>query len=180
MLRRSLARRFAHHTWAQSTLADALEVASRPDDPDDPGEPGKPEGQGPPDAVIATSCKTFAHVSATEWLWLRRIGHGTVEAAVWPNWSIEQVRGHIAPLDSAWKRVLEGFDTAEHARTVAYTNSKGETYRNSVADVLEHVLQHGAYHRGQIAAAIRASGLEPPYLDYIHAVRTDCIEPNAC
>jgi uncharacterized damage-inducible protein DinB len=30
---------------------------------------------------------------------------------------------------------------------------------------------HSAYHRGQIAADMRAAGFAPPYTDFIHAVR---------
>jgi uncharacterized damage-inducible protein DinB len=37
--------------------------------------------------------------------------------------------------------------------------------------VLTHVVLHGAYHRGQIAADLRAAGLEPPYTDFIEAAR---------
>ena len=35
---------------------------------------------------------------------------------------------------------------------------------------------HEAHHRGQIASDMRASGLDPPYTDYIHAIRQKCVE----
>jgi uncharacterized damage-inducible protein DinB len=35
---------------------------------------------------------------------------------------------------------------------------------------------HGTYHRGQIAAALRASGATPAVTDFIHAVRLGLIE----
>ncbi|HEY6147556.1 MAG TPA: DinB family protein [Thermoanaerobaculia bacterium] len=34
-----------------------------------------------------------------------------------------------------------------------------------------HVVIHGGYHRGQIAAELRAAGFTPAYTDYIEAVR---------
>jgi uncharacterized damage-inducible protein DinB len=40
-----------------------------------------------------------------------------------------------------------------------------------VDDVLTHVILHSAYHRGQIASAVRAGGETPAYTDLIHAVR---------
>ena len=40
-----------------------------------------------------------------------------------------------------------------------------------MADILTHVTMHGAYHRAQIAAAVRESGGEPAYTDFIHAAR---------
>ena len=55
-------------------------------------------------------------------------------------------------------------------------NSKGQSWTSRVEDVLTHVLLHGAYHRGQIASALREAGLTPPYTDYIHATRSGRIE----
>ena len=43
-------------------------------------------------------------------------------------------------------------------------------------DILAHVVLHSAYHRGQIAAAVRAGGGEPAYTDMIHAVRQGLVE----
>jgi uncharacterized damage-inducible protein DinB len=53
----------------------------------------------------------------------------------------------------------------------SYTNTKGEDWANTVGDILTHVLLHSAYHRGQVAAEVRAAGLTPALTDYIHAVR---------
>ena len=39
-----------------------------------------------------------------------------------------------------------------------------------------HVLMHSAYHRGQIAADMRAAGLTPAYTDFIHSVRQGFVE----
>ena len=45
---------------------------------------------------------------------------------------------------------------------VAYRNSKGEFWTSTVADILTHVVLHAAYHRGQIAAAVREAGGSRP------------------
>jgi uncharacterized damage-inducible protein DinB len=42
--------------------------------------------------------------------------------------------------------------------------------------VLLHVIMHSAYHRGQIAMAMRAAGQQPAYTDFIHAVRNSFVE----
>jgi uncharacterized damage-inducible protein DinB len=59
---------------------------------------------------------------------------------------------------------------------VTYKNTKGEPWTNSVEDILTHVIMHSAYHRGQIAADMRASGHTPAYTDFIHAVRQKLLE----
>jgi len=66
----------------------------------------------------------------------------------------------------------------EAARQVAYVNSKGESFRNSAANIATHVLFHSHYHRGQIAALVRAAGYEPAYTDFIHAIRTNALTPR--
>jgi len=50
---------------------------------------------------------------------------------------------------------------------ITYTNTKGETYTNSVQDILYHIINHATYHRGQIATDFRNHGVEPLATDYI-------------
>ena len=59
---------------------------------------------------------------------------------------------------------------------VGYRNSLGEYWTSTVGDILTHVAMHGAYHRAQIAAALRESGCTPAYTDFIHAARQGLIE----
>lgn len=50
---------------------------------------------------------------------------------------------------------------------IQYSNSKGAVYNNSIQDILFHVVNHGTYHRGQIAVEFRKSGIDPLVTDYI-------------
>jgi uncharacterized damage-inducible protein DinB len=59
---------------------------------------------------------------------------------------------------------------------ITYRNTKGEPWTNSVGDILMHVTMHSAYHRGQIAAAMRAEGHAPAYTDFIHGARQGFFE----
>jgi len=70
-----------------------------------------------------------------------------------------------------WSDYLRQMDEAGIDQKVPYKNSKGESFDSRVEDVLTHVAMHGTYHRGQIAADLRAAGAAPPYTDFIHAVR---------
>ena len=54
---------------------------------------------------------------------------------------------------------------------VAYHNSRGEPFETPLAEISAHVVSHGAYHRGQIAALLRAAGLAPPPTDRIAYAR---------
>jgi uncharacterized damage-inducible protein DinB len=62
---------------------------------------------------------------------------------------------------------------------VLYTNSKGEPWESQVDDILTHLVVHGGYHRGQIAAELRAHGVAPPYTDFIQATRTGALDAGS-
>ena len=123
------------------------------------------------------SCVTwFAHVLGAQSEWLARLEGKKSELAVWPRLTLDELEGCLARLQADWTHFLEHLDPAELARTIAYTNSKGQAWSSRVEDVLTHVLLHGAYHRGQIASALREAGLTPPYTDYIHATRSGILD----
>jgi uncharacterized damage-inducible protein DinB len=44
-------------------------------------------------------------------------------------------------------------------------------FRSQISDILLHVALHSSYHRGQIAAAVRAAGVTPVNTDFITFAR---------
>jgi uncharacterized damage-inducible protein DinB len=56
-------------------------------------------------------------------------------------------------------------------KPVTYRNSAGDQFTSTVEDILTHVAMHVSYHRGQIAAALRAGGDTPSPTDYIAFTR---------
>jgi uncharacterized damage-inducible protein DinB len=54
---------------------------------------------------------------------------------------------------------------------VIYTNTKGERFRNSIREIVYHIVNHGTYHRGNIAAMIRQLGYQGVSTDYIYYLR---------
>lgn len=113
----------------------------------------------------------MAHVVATERLWHDRLLQRTQSLPVWPDLTLEQSGELAEEMASAWRGYLAGLTPAALREVTRYTNTKGEHLTNTVGDVLTHVIVHSAYHRGQIAAEVRASGGEPAYTDFIEAVR---------
>lgn len=115
--------------------------------------------------------RVMAHIVAAELLWMSRLKQQTQPSPVWPEFGLADCEWQVSVLRRTWEEYLEGLTDAALDSTIEYTNSKGEMYTNAVRDVLMHVLMHGAYHRGQIAAAVRDRAGEPAYTDYIEAVR---------
>ncbi len=124
--------------------------------------------ESPPSRAL----KFLAHVIAAEILWLERIKGEKQSLAVWPEFTLAQCETQLEKITRLWKDYLAGLTPERLAQTIAYTNTKGETFRSPVEDILMHVVMHAAYHRGQIATDTRAAGHAPAYTDFIHAARS--------
>jgi uncharacterized damage-inducible protein DinB len=120
----------------------------------------------------------MAHIIGAERLWLARIAAEPSPLPVWPSLDLEGARRELTALDGPWTDLFASLDAKGLEREVSYTNSKGQPFVNRVDDILQHVMFHSTYHRGQIAAAVRASGGSPAYTDYIQIVRSGLIPPT--
>jgi uncharacterized damage-inducible protein DinB len=124
----------------------------------------------------AQAVRWLAHVAAAQQLWWERIQATPQSLPVWPDLSLPETAALLETMGERWTAFLTGADDAALGREVAYTNTKGQHFHDSVEDILLHVVLHGVHHRGQVAAAVRAGGGEPAYTDFIHAVRTGRVE----
>jgi uncharacterized damage-inducible protein DinB len=131
-------------------------------------------------SVSAEALGRMAHILSAQKLWLERILKQPQSMPVWPSSTLDDCAALADEMSSAWRnyltRVANQFAPGSLDDQVEYRNSKGELWRSRVEDVLTHVLFHSAYHRGQIALQMRASGAEPAYTDFIHAVRKGFVE----
>jgi uncharacterized damage-inducible protein DinB len=141
---------YEYDHWANREVARALQAAPHPS---------------------ARSVRLMGHVVGTEWTWRSRILPESKKMAVWPQLTVEQILQEVEGLRTAWAGDLGKLTSTGLSASAAYTNSKGEHFSSQLGDILMHVVMHSAYHRGQIATDMRASGLEPVYTDFIHAVR---------
>ncbi|MFM7298640.1 MAG: DinB family protein, partial [Planctomycetota bacterium] len=119
-----------------------------------------------------------AHLLSTQFLWQDRVAHRPLSTPFWPEWDVKECAVRLDLARAGWRNFLRGLDSAALDTTIRYVNTKGSYYTSTVGDVISHVLFHGAHHRGQVAAALRAAGAEPPTTDFIHAVRTGVLGPG--
>jgi uncharacterized damage-inducible protein DinB len=122
------------------------------------------------------SLKWMGHIIGAEFLWLARLEGQTSPMSVWPDLSLKDCGRRLGEVSHKLLDGLAGASPERMAEEIAYTNSKGEDWSSTVEEILTHVVIHSAYHRGQIAADVRAAGQTPAYTDYIHAVRQDLVE----
>ncbi len=152
-----LRRQFAYDRWANTEVLTAIKAIPLA------------EGRQRP-------TKTLAHILSAERLWLERLTQRPQSLPVWPEVSLAQCEQQLAELAELWPKYLAQLSSPSLSEKINYTNSKGEPWSNNVHDVLTHILLHSAYHRGQIASTMRASGNTPAFTDFIHAVRQGLIE----
>lgn len=122
---------------------------------------------GPPSRTL----KWMGHIIGAEYLWLARIAGKSASLPVWPDLSLEECDRRLSELSVKLSQTLASATPRRLSETVSYTNSKGEPWTSTVEDIFIHLTIHSAYHRGQMASDLRSAGHEPPYTDYIHAVR---------
>lgn len=116
--------------------------------------------------------RVFAHLVVTPQVWLAKIEQRPSPwSDFWPELTLEQCAEQIGATRRLYADFFAGLGEADLARAVAYRNSRGEAFETPIGEILRHVAFHGGYHRGQIAAAVRAAGGTPVNTDYIVFVR---------
>ena len=113
----------------------------------------------------------YAHILGAECEWLARIEGRKAEAAVWPKLTLEECAALAGRNAAALRAFVAGLGAADLGRRVTYRNSAGLEFTSTVEDILLHVALHGAYHRGQVARALREGGAVPNATDYIAFIR---------
>jgi uncharacterized damage-inducible protein DinB len=119
----------------------------------------------------AKALRWMAHIVGSGELWLARLRDEPPALAVWPELDLDGCAAGIARLAERGPRYLAITRDEDLGEGVGYRNTRGEYWTSTVADILTHVTIHAAYHRAQIAAAVRESGGQPAYTDFIHAAR---------
>jgi uncharacterized damage-inducible protein DinB len=142
-------RQFAYDAWANQEVLRAI------------------QSSGPDERSLAL----LGHILSAERLWLERLQQVPQSSPVWPNSTLDHCSAQVEDMGRHWREYLGQLSQSDATRTIAYKNSKGELWTSVVGDVLTHVILHSAYHRGQIASHMRASGKVPAHTDFIHAVR---------
>ena len=111
----------------------------------------------------------LGHMAATVVIWLDRVDGRVSTTPIWPAWSTQVARDQLT---AGGKRLEELAGSPEALLDrISYANTKGQTFDNSVAEVLEHILMHSMYHRGQIAILVKSEGGTPAVTDYVAYLR---------
>lgn len=117
-----------------------------------------------PNKTSEKAIQLYSHILNAHQIWNNRIDPKQQAFTVWEIHPIQSSK-HIDKMN--FEHSLLILDSLDLNEIIHYTNSKGQPFRNSIRDMLFHVINHSTYHRGQIASDFRLSGLEPLITDYI-------------
>jgi uncharacterized damage-inducible protein DinB len=116
------------------------------------------------DGDIEREVLLFSHILNAQHLWNCRINDAEYKYKVWQVHDRSDFLKIHEENQAVTKKIIEEDDMD---RSISYSNTKGDSYFNTVGDMLMQVFNHGTYHRGQIAQLLKAKDVDPPGTDYI-------------
>lgn len=116
---------------------------------------------------------TLAHIYGGEWLWLERFqGRSPAslpEAGQFAD--LASLRSRWDELESRLLRYVGGLSQADIERVFEYKTLNYGVYSNPLWESLQHLVNHGTYHRGQVTTLLRQLGAKAIQTDLMHFYR---------
>jgi len=151
-----------YHYWARDRVLDAAEKLT-------PDQFGRDLGSS-----FRSVRDTLAHIYAAEWAWCSRWkGVSPTAFPADPPADVAAIRAKWGALESDVRAVLDRMGEDGVDRVIEYTMLNGDARASIFSHMLQHVVNHASYHRGQVTTLLRQLGAAPPQgMDLITFYRT--------
>ena len=152
-----------YHYWARDRMFDALDALT-------PEQASRSLG-----GSFNSIHDTVAHLYAADAMWYAR-WHGDSSSALltgaaFPD--LAAVRGAWTEHEPKMRAFLEDLGDAGITRVIAFKMFNGQPTSSPFWQMLQHVVNHASYHRGQVTTMLRQLGAQPAKsLDLIAFYRT--------
>ena len=141
-----------YHYWARDRMLEAVEGI-------DPGELTRQLGNS-----FSSIRDTLVHLYGAECIWCAR-WRGEAPQAM-PDAGqfsdVASIRGAWAVQEAQLRAVLDGLGEAGVDRVVEYRTMNGQPQSQPFWQMLQHLVNHGSYHRGQVTTMLRQLKYSPP------------------
>ena len=107
--------------------------------------------------------ETLVHMHFAEWIWHQR-WQGTSPSSAPDSSGITSVaalRDVWRPLEAQIRAFVESLGPAGLSRVIEYKTMNGQAGRSAYWQMIVHLVNHGGYHRGQVATLLRLLGARP-------------------
>jgi len=112
---------------------------------------------------------TLVHMLWAEWIWLQR-WRGTSPKQVFA----EGEYADVAAIEARWAEVerdrqdlIARLTEDRLLARISYENLQGQRLEYALGHMMQHVVNHSSYHRGQVVTLLRQLGRTPPATDFL-------------
>jgi len=136
--------------------------------------------------------ETLFHILFAEWLWLKRwqgnsprstLANPDVSPATWNTLSpggiptveelstVAELESFADSIEQERQEFLAGLNERVLRAPLQFTDMAGTPYTAPLVQLMQHVVNHGTYHRGQVTTMLRQLGAEAASLDMLYFFR---------
>jgi uncharacterized damage-inducible protein DinB len=157
----TIQRLFAYNTWADQRTVAGCEALT------------KEQFLEPLGGSFGSVRNTLAHIMDVEWLylerWQGRAPSSFPKAEDYPD--LSHIKERWRSIDSDMDEFLRALSSERLAQIIEFRNTKGILYRHPLWETMQHLVNHGTYHRGQVTTLLRQLGATPLATDMIFFYR---------
>jgi uncharacterized damage-inducible protein DinB len=116
---------------------------------------------------------TLAHICGGEWLWMERFQGRSPSAlpSVMQFENAAALRVHWLEQETALLAFVKRLTQEDLDGAMEYQTINFGVYRNALWQSMQHLVNHGTYHRGQVTTLLRQLGARPILTDLMHFYR---------
>jgi uncharacterized damage-inducible protein DinB len=107
---------------------------------------------------------TTVHIYSAEWIWYSRWQGSSPVAQLEPRTFPDpaSIRGAWQQLEQEVRAFFAGLDQSGLERIIEFKTLNGQPSAAALRHMLQHVVNHASYHRGQLTTLLRQLGAAPP------------------
>ncbi|WP_168121495.1 DinB family protein [Paenibacillus sp. HB172176] len=114
--------------------------------------------------------RVFGHIYDIDISWFNRLIGSSLPAIGATTFGTVSEAKH--ELDNLHETVAEFLaEQSDMDRIIAYRNTEGKSFENTLKDLMLHMVNHGTYHRGNVAVMLSEAGCKGLSTDYIYYLR---------
>jgi uncharacterized damage-inducible protein DinB len=171
---------YAYNRWANDRLFSAL------------GKLSDEKFNAPTASSFPSLQETVFHILFAEWLWLKRwqgtspraaVADPDASSATWDTLSpggippakelstVAALRSFADSIESERQEFIGALDEKTLSARLDFKDMGGNPYSEPLVQLMQHLVNHGTYHRGQITTMLRQIGAETAALDMLYFYR---------